>query len=185
MRPHAARLCALSFLVSPPARSAPPPPPPREESTRAAPVPTRSRADDARRAPSDRARRYRGYYWNALVTATSLRALGSTADFVILVMMGPTANWTALPAGESAALARAGATLEYVGALDGGPTSFTQLAFAKAYCWRLTQYRAVQFLDGASLAAPPPRRASRCGARFSYARALGPLRAAPLPAQAT
>jgi len=92
---------------------------------------------------------YRGYLYNALVSSLALRRSAPPPvdfDFVVLIMFDSNAN-TDLPQDELDMLAAANIKIKIVKPFFGAPSFYTAM-MAKFYCWEMTDYSKVIFLDG-------------------------------------
>jgi len=89
---------------------------------------------------------YRGMLLSIAITARRLKALGSTADVVAIVVMHPETVERRLSMLDTAVLERHGVRLHYVD-VKTLPWPSTLVTFAKALAWNFTCYRAIQYLD--------------------------------------
>ena len=89
---------------------------------------------------------HRGMLLNIAMAARRLRELGSSADFVALVLMDAKAPERQLCSLDQAIFERNGVKPSYLD-VKTMPFPAQLLTFAKVFAWQLTQYQAVQYLD--------------------------------------
>lgn len=93
--------------------------------------------------------KYRGFLYNTIIMATSLRQHGSKAD--VIAMIGFAANFTRYQfADDLALLTKEGVILHYLPRLLDPNTAvgFAEMALLKVTPFSFTQYKKVQFFDG-------------------------------------
>ena len=92
---------------------------------------------------------YKGFIWDVLVSASTLRKAGSKADFWLYVRLSPDSKLDAMPEEDMRLLDALGVRVKHLEKPK--HESFSQLMYDKFYILNMVEYKRVMFLDADTL----------------------------------